>query len=352
MTTQTEAEAPLAVGQDTKAPNTTVGKEAPIRYTPAACVILERRSDLRKSLVYIVAYLMMEIGKQLSNFALSRANDGQYPVPSSLLVLLTECTKLLIILAWAMVMNISLLRWSPSLKFCLPAICYFMTNLLYLLALRSVPPPLWMILIQTRTLYTAAVYTVVFGRELTWVEVVGCLLVVASIPLARLSELQGGHLTLTSSVMLTSQVCAILSTVASVAVELLLKNDARSFCEQQAWLYLWGSLLGALAISLHPDLDSLSHLLQENRWSWSMATLLVLAVASSALAGLCVPFIVKNLDSIAKDYLAALNNMLLSAVTALLFPLHFTITWLYLLALALLILGIWLYERKVIWRHP
>lgn len=51
-------------------------------------------------------------------------------------------------------------EWRPCVKLSAPAFCYFVTNLLYLLALRSTPPPLWMILIQTRTLYTVLAYLV------------------------------------------------------------------------------------------------------------------------------------------------------------------------------------------------
>ncbi|KAG7156929.1 CMP-sialic acid transporter 4-like 1 [Homarus americanus] len=285
-----------ALQNDATTTTTSTSSNATLSTTTHASVslpptlTLDRKSDLRKSLVFIVAYLLLEIGKQLSNFGLSRANSEHYPVPSSLLVFLTELTKLTLVLSWA---------------------------------------------------------AVVFGRRVTCVQVVGCMLVVGSIPLAKISEVQAGHTSLTSPVILLSQVCAFLSTIASVAVEILLKNDERSFCEQQVWLYVWGCLLGAVALPVQVDLTSLTPLLQSVLESRFLAHQIILAVTSSALAGLCVPFIVRNLDSIAKDYLAALNNLLLSVVMALVFPVHFTLSWLYLLSLAFLLLGIWLYERKV-----
>ncbi|KAG7169442.1 CMP-sialic acid transporter 1-like [Homarus americanus] len=342
-----------ALQNDATTTTTSTSSNATLSTTTHASVslpptlTLDRKSDLRKSLVFIVAYLLLEIGKQLSNFGLSRTNSEQYPVPSSLLVFLTELTKLTLVLSWAAVTREPVRRWQPSLRFSGPAVCYLLTNLLYLAALTYVTPPLWMILIQTRTLYTAIIYLVVFGRRVTCVQVVGCMLVVGSIPLAKISEVQAGHTSLTSPVILLSQVCAFLSTIASVAVEILLKNDERSFCEQQVWLYVWGCLLGAVALPVQVDLTSLTPLLQSVLESRFLAHQIILAVTSSALAGLCVPFIVRNLDSIAKDYLAALNNLLLSVVMALVFPVHFTLSWLYLLSLAFLLLGIWLYERKV-----
>lgn len=57
-------------------------------------------------------------------------------------------------------------EWRPCMKLSAPAFCYFVTNLLYLLALRSTPPPLWMVLIQTRTLYTALAYLVCHDNKI------------------------------------------------------------------------------------------------------------------------------------------------------------------------------------------
>ena len=50
--------------------------------------------------------------------------------------------------------------WRWGWQFVVPAACYFATNVVYLHALSYVPPPVWMLLIQTRTLYTALAYKV------------------------------------------------------------------------------------------------------------------------------------------------------------------------------------------------
>nr|XP_053629760.1 uncharacterized protein LOC128686747 [Cherax quadricarinatus] len=329
--------------------NTIGDEEANVEQVVPALLTLERKSDLRRSLLLIVVYMLMETGKQMSNFHLSISSEDEVPVSSTFIVLLTELTKLIIVLFWAAVSQAPVSRWRPSCTFSVPALCYFFTNILYLVSLRTVTPPLWMLLIQTRTLYTAASYLMVFGRKMTWVQMVGCLLLVGSVALARTSQLlPGSRTSVTSAVLVYSQLCALLSTAASVAVELLLKNNERSFCEQQAWLYLWGSLLGAITLPLQLDYNSLTSLLQSVIWSSTLLLRVLAAVVASALAGLCVPLIIRNLDSIVKDYLAALNNLLLSVVTAVVFPVHFTITWVFCLSLVLLLLGIWLYERKVL----
>ncbi|KAK7083248.1 hypothetical protein SK128_018706 [Halocaridina rubra] len=128
---------------------------------PITAVSLERKSDIRRSLSFIFLFLALETSKQMSNFALAHSNDGHYPVPSSLLVALAELVKLLLVFTWAKALGLSIASWTPSIRFSLPAICYCLTNLMYMNALTFISPPIWMVLIQTRTLYTAVAYKTV-----------------------------------------------------------------------------------------------------------------------------------------------------------------------------------------------
>ncbi|XP_045138776.1 uncharacterized protein LOC123520516 isoform X2 [Portunus trituberculatus] len=307
-------------------------------------ISLDRQSDLRRSWPLILAFLGTEMVKQLSNYAATQNNDDVSPMPPVLLVLLTELTKLVLVLCWAVMNRSRMGKWTPSLRFGIPAACYLATNVLYLLALRSTAPPLWLMLIQTRTFYTVAIYLVVFGREVSLCQIMGCLLVVASLPLAHASELQEGRPAVLPSVLVASQAAAFISTMASIVIELLLKNDSRSFCEQQTWLYCWSGLMAAISLTLQAPPMDFSHLNLQSPSTWCC----VLAVVSSAVSGLCVPVIVRSLDTIAKDYLAALNNVLLALLTAAIFPRHFTLSGLFFLSLLVLLCGIWLYERKTL----
>ncbi|XP_063887231.1 uncharacterized protein LOC135114902 isoform X2 [Scylla paramamosain] len=307
-------------------------------------VSLDRKSDLRRSWTLILSYLLTEMVKQLSNYAATQTGDGASPLPPVLLVLLTELTKLVLVLCWAVVSGSRMSEWTPSFRFGVPATCYLVTNVLYLLALRSTAPPLWLMLIQTRTFYAVGVYHVVFGRDVSWGQMTGCLLVVASLPLAHASELEEGRPALLPSTLMASQTAAFLSTMASIVIELLLKNDSRSFCEQQTWLYCWSGFMAAIGLALQAPPLALSRFNLQSPSTWCC----VLAVVSSAVSGLCVPVIIRSLDTIVKDYLAALNNVLLALLTAALFPHHFTLSGLFLLSLLVLLCGIWLYERKTL----
>ncbi|XP_063600117.1 uncharacterized protein LOC134776337 [Penaeus indicus] len=305
---------------------------------------LERTSTLRTSLSLIGVFLALEVSKQLSNYGLMKTPKERRPLTPSLLVVLVEVFKMVVVVAWQ-VSRDSPKPWRPSLKFAIPAVCYLVNNSLYLNALAVTSPPVWLVLIQTRTLFTALAYKFVFGRELRWKQGLGCVLVVSSIVLTKLASLKEGRDTISSGLLVRSQVSALLSSAASLTIENLLKNDGRSFVEQQVWLYLWGSLLGITTIISTENLPDLVLHLKTVSWAWPVWALVGGAVTSSALTGLCIPQIVKRLDTVVKDYLVALNSVLLASVTAFLFPSEFTFDWHYLSSLAVLLAGIFLYEK-------
>ena len=72
----------------------------------------------------------------------------------------------------------------------------------------------------------------------------------------------------------------------------------------------------------------------------------VLGLLFSSLGGLVVAAILKMLDNVVKDYSSATANMFTALISALLFPDKFQITVFILLAMGLLFLGIYLYEKK------
>ncbi|KAL7637402.1 UNVERIFIED_CONTAM: hypothetical protein RMT77_012130 [Armadillidium vulgare] len=319
----------------------------------SSTVSLERKSSLWRSCFYIIGFLFFEISKQIINYSLSKSNDNKYPIPTSLLIILIELVKLLIISVYLQIARYkSYKMYGFSFKFMIPAVCYFMTNLMYFYALTITAPPIWILLIQTRILYTALIYKIQFGKPVTVVQFIGCLLIIVSIYLTRASQIYEGNVTIDLKLIGLSQLSAILSSTACLVVELLLKNDSRNFAEQQFWLYFWGVSLGSIAFYFHPQtsIDTLLQILQNlNLGSPGFTTILLgFSICISALAGLCVPFIVKNLDSIVKDYLVALNNILLAYLIAFIFPLDFQVNYIYGISLLILFLGIALYERKTV----
>ena len=72
----------------------------------------------------------------------------------------------------------------------------------------------------------------------------------------------------------------------------------------------------------------------------------VLGLLFSSVGGLVVAAILKKLDNVVKDYSSATANMFTAVICALLFPDKFQITVFILLAMGLLFMGIYLYEKK------
>ena len=73
---------------------------------------------------------------------------------------------------------------------------------------------------------------------------------------------------------------------------------------------------------------------------------LVLGLLFSSVGGLVVADILKKLDNVVKDYSYSTANMFTAVISALLFPDKFQITVFILLAMGLLFMGIYLYEKK------
>ncbi|KAB7495668.1 hypothetical protein Anas_10764 [Armadillidium nasatum] len=110
------------------------------------------------------------------------------------------------------------------------------------------------------------IYKIQFGKPVTVVQFIGCLLIIVSIYLTRASQIYEGNVTIDLKLIGLSQLSAILSSTACLVVELLLKNDSRNFAEQQFWLYFWGVSLGSIAFYFHPQtsMNTLLQILQIN----------------------------------------------------------------------------------------
>ena len=73
---------------------------------------------------------------------------------------------------------------------------------------------------------------------------------------------------------------------------------------------------------------------------------MVLGLLFSSVGGLVVAAILKKLDNVVKDYSSATANIFTAVICAILFPDKFQITVFILLAMGLLFIGIYLYEKK------
>ncbi|XP_047486829.1 uncharacterized protein LOC125037678 [Penaeus chinensis] len=233
---------------------------------------LERTSTLRTSLSLIGVFLALEVGKQLSNFGLMKTPREKRPLSPSLLVVLVEVIKMVVVVACQQVSRDSPKPWRASLKFAIPALCYLVNNFLYLNALAVTSPPVWLVLIQTRTLFTALAYKFVFGRELRWKQGLGCVLVVSSIVLTKLASLREDRNTISSALLVRSQVSALLSSTASLTIEvyhlerLNIEEVAQEYAEslessdfRRCYVDWDAKETGTLKSDVSSDVDFMSH---------------------------------------------------------------------------------------------
>ena len=80
--------------------------------------------------------------------------------------------------------------------------------------------------------------------------------------------------------------------------------------------------------------------------SYKVKVFLVLGLLFSSIGGLVVAAILKRLDNVVKEYSSATANIFTAVLSALLFPNKFEMTKFIVLAMLLLFIGIYLYEKK------
>eukprot|EP00092_Neocalanus_flemingeri_P017436 GFUD01018861.1.p1 GENE.GFUD01018861.1~~GFUD01018861.1.p1 ORF type:complete len:378 (-),score=110.75 GFUD01018861.1:36-1169(-) len=300
--------------------------------------------------VIVTCQVLCEVGKQVSNYSIQYYNGGKYPLPQTILVILVEIIKLVTTLARSgcQFPPMDMISIRHSFKFLLPSLLYAVNNNIYFAGLILVPPPIWIILCSFRTVVTATIYKFVLKRDISVFQYIGALCIVASIIVAKLGDLMfaGGN-TIPLLAIVLAMVASCNSVGAAVYTESLFKTSGENFLEQQFWLYFYGVFV---ATGVH--LVSAANINLGTAWvdlgqvDFRVKMLLAVALFFSSVGGLVVAAILKKLDNIVKEYSSATANIFTAVVCSVLFPEKFTFTVFILIAMALLFLGIYLYETK------
>ena len=95
-----------------------------------------------------------------------------------------------------------------------------------------------------------------------------------------------------------------------------------------------------------PNLDYDIVLQSLSSTSLKVQVFLILGLLFSSIGGLVVAAILKRLDNVVKEYSSATANIFTAVLSALLFPDKFEMTIFIVLAMLLLFIGIYLYEKK------
>merc|ERR1712156_1173938 len=188
----------------------------------------------------VLCQVTAEVGKQISNYSIKEFNGGHYPLPQTMLVTT-------IIRSGCQRPSFDPVTLRHSFKFLLPSLLYAVNNNIYFYGLMLVPPPIWIILGSFRTVVTASLYKFILKREVSALQFVGALLIVASIVVAKVGDVLSSDLT--NSIPITAIILAAVgacnSVGAAVYTESLFKTSGENFLEQQFWLYFYGALVAS-----------------------------------------------------------------------------------------------------------
>jgi len=305
----------------------------------------------------VIFQVTCEVGKQISNYSIQVFNGGRYPLPQTILVLLVELIKLTatVVRSGCQRPNFDPVTLRHSMKFLLPSLLYAINNNIYFAGLMLVPPPIWIILGSFRTVVTASLYKFILKREVSTLQFVGALLIVASIVVAKLGDVLSKDITnsIPLIAIVLAAVAACNSVGAAVYTESLFKAAGENFMEQQFWLYFYGAIVAsAVHFITAPSLNIVNDFASLGDVSSQVLVLLVVALLFGSLGGLVVAAILKKLDNIVKEYSGATANMFTAIICSFMFPEKFSFTIYIFFAMVLLFIGIFLYETQKVRKPP
>ncbi|XP_049513308.1 uncharacterized protein LOC119431448 [Dermacentor silvarum] len=309
--------------------------------SPKSALERRERTSLPVVLGLFAASTFTDVSKMVCSYSLRYHNDGAYPMNQSLVVALTEVLKCVLV-AVVHVVTSGSLRMRPSLKFLLPSLIYMLTNNIFFFALHYVTPAVWLVFVQCRIFLTLLVYKYPFGRHVTRAQwTAGALIVMAVVGSQADALVSHARSSSVATALALALLCGSLSTVAAVYTEYYFKNDSRTIWEQQFQIYFGTALISGAAA-----LFSAEQLVCTDELTGHVRNFLVATVVFSAAYGLCVALVVTRLDNVVKYHLSATSSLLNAIASAALFPDQFRVTPVYLVSFGVLMLAIYLYEKK------
>ena len=148
---------------------------------------LDRESSSGRTLFLLSsASVSLDVGRQLSSYAMKYYNSNVFPVPPSLLVFAVELVKMATFLA-KMTLTGSFNLYSISFAYLVPSTLYALNNNIYYMALHYTTPAVWNVLMQCRLICIALVYRIYFQKTFTSSKWLGLFLLLAAIILLQFS---------------------------------------------------------------------------------------------------------------------------------------------------------------------
>merc|ERR1712168_863024 len=139
--------------------------------------------------LYVLLAIFCEVTKQITNYTFRVKSGGVYPLPEILIVLFIELVKLVITITRAIAKGEAINKFTPSVKFMFPSLCYLISNLIYWNVLKIVPVPIWILILHLRLPVTAFIYKYMLHREVSLLQWCGTILIVLSVAINKIPDL-------------------------------------------------------------------------------------------------------------------------------------------------------------------
>jgi UDP-sugar transporter A1/2/3 len=269
----------------------------------------------------------------------SKNTDGSYSYNFATVPFFAEATKLAI--SWYLLKNqrasdpgsVQMTKDPKTVAlFVVPSIIYMFHNNVQFFFLKYVDPATYQILGNLKIVSTGLLLRVVLSRYLSNLQWLALTLLMIGATTSQLNtDCTQGASNSTFSAPIQGYVfgllSALLSAVAAVYTEWILKKNNDTLYWQNVQLYGFGVIFNGLGLLFSSSSSSTPGDFGLNPFTMTRGYSLVtwLVVANLAFSGLAVSWVMKNADSIVKVYATSLAMLLTTAVSVALFGLQPTL---------------------------
>ena len=281
--------------------------------------------SLKTKLICCAALLLFSVAATLLAEA-SKTSSGSYPYNTFVIPFSVEGVKLVssaCVLYFAKSNNkdeggTKAFSFASFLLYCVPALCYFISNNCMFYIIRELGPTTFQITNNLKTLSTALLMRFVLSHKLTWMQVKALVLLVCGSIVTQLQPTSQPLRENTQGVFMSMgyvAVCvnSLAAGLGGVYSEKLLKGKATGRNESIHWqncqLYFFGIVFGLVSILSQTD-DKLGNIYDGFNGA-AIGTVVALATS-----GLLVSFVLKYLDNFAKCFVNALSMIVVGVAHA------------------------------------
>lgn len=227
------------------------------------------------------------------------------------------------------------------LPYALPAALYFLKNNLVFYGLLQTDPVQFQLLGNLKILTTTLLFRLIMKKPLSDLAYVSLLLLTIGLTMTQLKD--DTQLSLTVAAIVTQTIIAVLSGLAAIVTEWLMKSNPKRQSEslhiQNIWLYVYGIAFNLLAL-LGDDYEAL----WRDGFFYGYSWLTIFIICNNSWSGIAVSAIMKYANNIVKLFVFAVSLVVTTVLSMIFFAfepsLHFV------LGSSVVFISIYLYNRK------